>query len=87
MNALGVDEIAKGDALIRTLSVCLPAPLLKGTDELVALSTEVRQLHKDGKYADAIPLAERYVDLALQKHGKDSAEYAPLSLASEYLQG
>ena len=34
------------------------------------------RLHSQGKYAEAVPLAERYVALARQKHGEEHAEFA-----------
>jgi tetratricopeptide (TPR) repeat protein len=37
--------------------------------------TQVSQLYSQGKYADAIPVAERYVALARETHGQDHTEY------------
>ena len=48
----------------------------QGTDDLAALREQVRRLHSQGKYADALPLAERYVTLAGQKHGEEHTEFA-----------
>jgi tetratricopeptide (TPR) repeat protein/CHAT domain-containing protein len=48
----------------------------QGADDLAALRTQVRQLYNEGKYAAAIPIAERYVALARQKHGEDHIEFA-----------
>jgi tetratricopeptide (TPR) repeat protein len=48
----------------------------QGTDELASLRTQVSQLHSQGKYAEAIPIAERYVALARRKHGDNHNEYA-----------
>jgi tetratricopeptide (TPR) repeat protein len=48
----------------------------QGTDELARLRSEVSRLHGQGKYADAIPIAERYVALARQKHGEEHADFA-----------
>jgi hypothetical protein len=45
-------------------------------DELASLRTQIRQLYSQGKYAEAAPIVERYVALALQKHGNDHTEYA-----------
>jgi hypothetical protein len=47
----------------------------QGTDELATLRTQVGQLFDQGKYAEAIPIGERYVALARQKHGEDHPEY------------
>ena len=48
----------------------------QGHDELARLRTEVTQLHSQGKYTDAAPVAERYVAIARQKHGEQHAEFA-----------
>jgi hypothetical protein len=48
----------------------------QGTDELASLRTQVSQLYNQGKYAEAAPIAERYADLARQKHGDTHTEYA-----------
>jgi CHAT domain-containing protein/Tfp pilus assembly protein PilF len=45
-------------------------------DELARLGREVNRLHGQGKYADAIPVAERYVALARQKHGDEHTQVA-----------
>jgi tetratricopeptide (TPR) repeat protein len=46
------------------------------TDELASLRTQVSQLYSRGTYAEAAPIAERYVALARQKHGDNHTEYA-----------
>jgi hypothetical protein len=48
----------------------------QGADDLAALRSQVSQLHGQGKYTEATPIAERYVALARQKHGQDHMEYA-----------
>ena len=48
----------------------------QSTDELSALNRQVSQLHRDGKYAEAIPIAEHYVAVAKEKHGDEHIEYA-----------
>ena len=48
----------------------------QGGDDLAALRTQVGQLYRQGKYADAIPVTERYVESARRKHGEDHTEYA-----------
>jgi tetratricopeptide (TPR) repeat protein len=45
-------------------------------NDLPALREQVRQLHSQGKYTEAIPLAERYVALARRKHGENHTEFA-----------
>jgi CHAT domain-containing protein/tetratricopeptide (TPR) repeat protein len=48
----------------------------QGADELGSLRAQVSQLLSRGKYAEAAPIAERYVALARQKHGDNHTEYA-----------
>jgi hypothetical protein len=48
----------------------------QGADDLVVLQRRVSDLYDQGKYAEAIPLAERYVALARQKYGEEHAEFA-----------
>ena len=48
----------------------------QGADELAALREQVSRLHSQGKYTEAIPLAERYVSLARQRHGEEHTEFA-----------
>src|SRR5262245_15837779 len=45
-------------------------------DQLADLRAQVSQLYKQGKYAAAVAVAERYTALASQKHGQDHTEYA-----------
>src|SRR5262245_764855 len=48
----------------------------QGQDELTRLHTEVSRLHGQGGYAEAIPVAERYVALARGRYGEDHTETA-----------
>ena len=48
----------------------------QGADDLAALRGQVSQLYSEGKYVEAIPVAERYVALARQKHGEEHTEFA-----------
>jgi tetratricopeptide (TPR) repeat protein len=50
--------------------------LAQGTDDLARLRAQVIELHSQGKYAGAIPLAEQYVSLARGRHGEEHAEYS-----------
>src|SRR5262245_64068280 len=45
-------------------------------DQLAALIEEVIQRYRQGKFADATPLAERYVALAAKKYSQNHPEYA-----------
>jgi len=48
----------------------------EGTDDLARLRTQVMQLYSKGKYAEAMPIAERYVAMARKKHGENHTEYS-----------
>jgi CHAT domain-containing protein/tetratricopeptide (TPR) repeat protein len=48
----------------------------QSADDLVSLNTQVSELYGQGKYAEAISIAEQYVALARQKHGDNHTEYA-----------
>jgi CHAT domain-containing protein/tetratricopeptide (TPR) repeat protein len=45
-------------------------------DELYALNKQIQQLHQAGKYAEALPIAERYVAVAKARFGERHTEYA-----------
>ena len=53
-----------------------PAATLAQSDDFAALRSQVSRLHGQGKYAEAVPLAERYVALARRKHGEKHVEFA-----------
>ncbi len=44
--------------------------------EFKALEAQIEELSRQGKYAEAIPLAERYVSLARRRHGEEAPEFA-----------
>ena len=46
-----------------------------GADESAMLLSQVNQLDQAGKYAEAIPLAERYAQAIEARHGPESPEY------------
>jgi CHAT domain-containing protein/tetratricopeptide (TPR) repeat protein len=48
----------------------------QGQDDLARLHAEVIRLQGQGKYAQALPIAQRYVELARQKHGDDHPAFA-----------
>jgi hypothetical protein len=54
--------------------------------ELPALRGEVSHLYREAKYTEAIPLAERYLAIARQRHGSGHPEFetAIAWLASVY---
>src|SRR5436190_22083432 len=62
-------------AMLR-LALCLvvASPLTvhaQGSDDLEALDSQVQQLYKAGKFAEAQPVAERFLALAKSRHGED----------------
>jgi hypothetical protein len=52
----------------------------QGSDDLARLRDEVSRLYGQGRFAEALPIAERYVALAQQKHGEEHAEFASAGL-------
>jgi len=48
--------------------------LAQQTDDLTALSQRVQQLHQEGQYAEALPIAQRALTLAKQRFGDNHAE-------------
>ena len=48
----------------------------QSADDLGALNGRVIRLYEQGRYAEAFPVAERYVKLARQKHGEQHPELA-----------
>jgi CHAT domain-containing protein/tetratricopeptide (TPR) repeat protein len=56
--------------------VVLASTHAQGQDDLARLLTAVGRLRGEGKYAEAIPIAERAVDLARKRHGEEHTEFA-----------
>jgi CHAT domain-containing protein/tetratricopeptide (TPR) repeat protein len=48
----------------------------QGNEDLAALQDHVSQLQRQGKYAEAVPIAERYVAVAREKYGEERIEFA-----------
>ena len=48
----------------------------QGQDDLDRLRAEVSRLHGQGKYTQALPIAQRYVELARQRHGEEHPAFA-----------
>ena len=44
-------------------------------DEFASLRGEVSELYSEGKYTEAIPLAERYFALVRHRHGRGHPEF------------
>jgi tetratricopeptide (TPR) repeat protein len=51
-------------------------PQAQGQDDLARLRAEISRLLAQGKYAEAVPIAQRYVEQARQKHGEQHPEFA-----------
>ena len=47
----------------------------QGQDDLTQLFAEVTRLHVQGKPAEAVPIAERAVAVARERHGEEHAEF------------
>ena len=52
------------------------APALAQPNDLAALNRQIGQLYQAGKYDEAIPLAQRLVELTGTRFGKDSRAHA-----------
>jgi CHAT domain-containing protein/Tfp pilus assembly protein PilF len=61
----------------------------QGTENIADLRGQISRLRRQGKYIEAIPVADRYVALARQLHGEEHAEHAAAisSLAGLYRDG
>src|SRR5262249_28723492 len=60
--------------LLLTVALC---PAQSQIDpEPKALNAQVIELHRAGRFAEAIPLAERYAEAMKARHGVDRPEYA-----------
>ena len=78
---VGVRWLQRGAVLITLLATVVLGigplgALAQGADDLAALRGQVSQLYSQGKYAEALPIAERYVALARQGHGEAHEEFA-----------
>src|SRR5262245_35907826 len=76
----GVGVVRRLAALAVAWVVCgiaLAGPAqAQGQDDLARLSAEVSRLHGQGKYAQAVPIAQRYVELARQQYGEEHPAFA-----------
>src|SRR5437868_8189812 len=52
------------------------APALAQSDDLAALNRQIGQLYQAGKYDEAMPLAQRLVELTGTRFGKESRAHA-----------
>lgn len=62
--------------VLAAAAMLAPRPMAQSNEESDAVNWQMLQLFQAGQYAAALPLAERAVTLAEQKHGAQSAETA-----------
>jgi CHAT domain-containing protein/tetratricopeptide (TPR) repeat protein len=55
---------------------CSTVVMAQHTDEYAPLSAQVERLYRQGKYAEAISVAERFVSTTRRRYGEQSGEYA-----------
>ena len=64
-------------SLLALMFGCFTAPAaLSESNDLKSLRSQVSELYRQGKYAQAIPIARRYVSLAREWHGSNHTNYA-----------
>jgi CHAT domain-containing protein/Tfp pilus assembly protein PilF len=77
---MGVSRLRNGGALACVLLAVgmVIVGLVRGQpgDEVTALNKQVQQLDQAGKYAEALPIAERYVAAVKARYGEQHTEYA-----------
>ena len=66
------EELAKRAKAIREKAL--------GSDEFEALPRQIQELRWGGKQAEAVELAEHYVELAKERYGEDQPDFAPALL-------
>ena len=59
-----------------TLSLSLGAPSCAGEDEAITLTQQMKELYRAGKYKEALPLAQKSLDLREKEFGPDDANVA-----------
>src|SRR5262245_257162 len=87
MLAFHVRPLVARLVLVALLATVGPVqPRAQRTNDLANLADQVSQLYSQGKFAEAIPIAERLVALARQTQGENHSIYATASslLASLY---
>ena len=57
-------------------SVAAQLTLGSGAEEPASLLSQINQLNRAGKYAEAIPIADRYARVVEARHGTEGPEYA-----------
>ena len=62
--------------LLTTLGIGTVGAQTQGVDDLAVLRGQVSQLYSQGKYAEALTIAEPYVNLARQRDGDAHIEFA-----------
>ena len=62
-------------AAVMTLLLMTPAQAQQ-QDDLGQLNRQISELYKAGKYAEAIPVAEHYVETARKEYGEEHDAFA-----------
>src|SRR5262245_15259646 len=57
------------------LALGLPAMAQQGDDADAFTAQAINKLYDEGKYAEAIPLAQQYVAITRQRNGEESMEF------------
>jgi tetratricopeptide (TPR) repeat protein/CHAT domain-containing protein len=77
---VGVGVVRRLRALVAAWVVCgiamVGAALAQGQDDLARLSAEVSRLYGQGEYAQALPIAQRYVELVRRQYGEEHPTFA-----------
>ncbi len=63
-------------AFVLFFSALLTVPAAHAQEDSDALADQVNALYQQGKYAEALPLAERQVELMKAQHGEEHPDYA-----------
>ena len=68
-------------AMVAIITVCCVAAgvataAAQSGDDINALRSRVSKLYAQGNYAEAAPVAERYVEVARKRHGEEHVEFA-----------
>jgi CHAT domain-containing protein/Tfp pilus assembly protein PilF len=63
------NRLALGACLALVISACISAPSSAQKNDAAGLSAEIAELSRAGKYAEAVPLAQRQLDSQEKKYG------------------
>ncbi len=66
-------------AVLLVAGALAPSPVAAQGDDVNSLNRRVIELHRAGKFTEAVPLAERYAEAMKARHGPDDPKYATAS--------